>query len=915
MGEVYRARDPRIAREVAIKVIASDRPASPDRLRRFEDEARAAGALNHPNILSVFDIGLDRGAPYLVFEMLEGETLRERLASGALPVRKVVDYATQIARGLAAAHEKGIVHRDLKPENVFLTKAGHVKILDFGLAKLTERARPIEIVSEAPTVSQRTDPGTVLGTVGYMSPEQARGQATDPRSDIFSFGAILYEMLSGRRAFRGDSSVETLNAILKEEPPELSRTGADVPPSLERILRRCLEKNPDERFRSAHDLAFALDAVSGLSGSGPQSTAPVPLVRRAAWPWLIAGSLVMVAIAILVLGLWLRLGRGAEGPRRAPAAAIQVERLTSRGNVQEAAISPDGRYLAYSSTEEGRKAIWLRDLVEKTETRLATAPPEAEDTDIDRFARDGQAVYYSLSQRGSSERSLYRVPLIGGEPRLIHAGGWGVALSPDEKRVAFLRIRDGNHRLFVVDAEGEQEREIADLSPEVFDWSPDGSALLFGRRREGRDTLFVVRADGTGERKVLDAPRPVREAWWKPSGKAIVCALKLDERDAQLFDLDLASGGTKPIGSRVWGQINALLWLPDGSGFVVEGWIKGEDHTLWFVSLPDGDTRRVPADSLGYWSPSMTADGTRLVSVQSVERSEILVSTDPARGSFKRIRSGTDDNYRLCWTANGKIVYSSKEGGSYDLYVCDADGSNRRQLTYEQASNEIQPAASPDGRYLVFVSDRSGERGLFRMNRDGTGMRSLTPPPAPHHPDEDPHVTPDSRWVLYRHRDNGTTLWKVPIDGGTPELVKGVRPALPDGVVEEAFGGAVSPDERSLAFLYFTIDPKGAFSPVHLVVSSLDGQILKRFPYRDTSLGAFNDDEHVQWSKDGSALYYTAFGGGHDLWKQPLAGGPPVRVAHLDEPPRYCDWSFDDKAIACSRSSTLSDVVLITNFH
>jgi len=721
-------------------------------------------------------------------------------------------------------------------------------------------------------------------------------------------------MLSGRRAFKGGSSAETLSAILKEEPPDLSGVKGDVPPALERILRRCLEKDPDERFRSAHDLAFALDAVSGLATSVPPSTAPALGRRKAVWPWQVVGSIAVVATVAVAVGVRFRSGSGAEGPRRAAAPGIRVEKLTSRGNADDAAISPDGRYLAYSSWDSG-PAIWLRDLVEKTETRLASMPKEAEFSRILRFATDGQAVYYSFLPRPGGQRSLYRAPLIGGEPRLLQTGGWGHALSPDDKRVALVRSQGDSNHLFVADTEAGQEKEFADLGRGGnLGWSPDGSQLLFHRSKEGRDSLLVVQADGTGERSVFDAPGPLGQAWWKPRGDGLVCMIKSNERDARLFDVDLAGGDAKPVGSTVWGQINALSWLPDGNGFVIQGYAKGEDHNLWLVSSPDGRTERLPADSHDYSGLGMTANGAQLVSVQRVERSEILVSTDPDKGSFKKIRSGTSAD-RLCWTADGRIVYSSNDGGSYDLYLCNADGSGRRQLTFDRASNETEPAASPDGRYIVFVSDRPGGGGLFRIDSDGMGLRSLTPPHAADRPDKDPHVTPDSRWVLYRHWDNGPTLWRVPIDGGTPALIKGVRPALPGGAVEQAFGGSASPDGKSLAFLYFTMDPKSGTSPVALVVSSLDGRILKRFPYRDTLLGAVNDNEHVQWSKDGRELYYAAFGGAHDLWRQRLAGGPRVRVAHLDEPPNYCAWSFDNNAIACSRTFTLSDVVLITNFH
>jgi len=267
MGEVYRAHDSRLDRTVAIKVLPASFSADRDRLQRFAQEARAAAALNHPNILSIFDIGDQEGAPYVVSELLEGETLRDRLKSGPTSNRKAIDYALQVARGLAAAHEKGIVHRDLKPENLFLTNDGRVKILDFGLAKLT---RPESQGSEGdlPTIQGLTEPGLIMGTAGYMSPEQVRGKSADQRSDIFAFGAILHEMISGKRAFRGDTAADTMSAILKEEPPELSETGRPVPPGLERIVRHCLEKNPAERFHSARDLAFALEALTEISAVG-----------------------------------------------------------------------------------------------------------------------------------------------------------------------------------------------------------------------------------------------------------------------------------------------------------------------------------------------------------------------------------------------------------------------------------------------------------------------------------------------------------------------------------------------------------------------------------------------------------------------------------------------------------------------
>jgi TolB-like protein/thioredoxin-like negative regulator of GroEL len=324
MGEVYRARDTRLGRDVAVKVLPAKFSQDADRLRRFEGEARAASALNHPNILTIHDFGMQESAPYVVSELLEGETLRERLAGEALPARRAVDYARQVAQGLAAAHEKGIVHRDLKPENLFVTRDGRVKILDFGLAKLTHAEPPAGGQTSAPTVAPDTEPGVVLGTIGYMSPEQVRGQAADVRSDIFTLGAILYEMLTGRRAFRGNSAVEAMNAILKEEPPEASKAGVEIPAPLERITRRCLEKSPEERFQSARDLAFALQEAATVSMPLAVSVSPPvpgrhPLLTRTRVAIGIALLLVIAAAGVTILRKRIF---GGVGPRRIQSLAV-----------------------------------------------------------------------------------------------------------------------------------------------------------------------------------------------------------------------------------------------------------------------------------------------------------------------------------------------------------------------------------------------------------------------------------------------------------------------------------------------------------------------------------------------------------------------------------------------------------------
>src|ERR1035438_5315690 len=340
MGEVYRARDARLNRDVAVKILPAAFSVDPERLQRFAQESRAAAALNHPNILSIYDIGNDRGAPYVVSELLEGEPLPDRLRNGALSSRKAIEYAQQIVRGLAAAHEKGIVHRDLKPENLFLTNDGHAKILDFGLAKFT--TSEADISDNAPTIQVATEAGTVLGTAGYMSPEQVRGKAADPRSDIFAFGAILYEMLSGKRAFHGDSAADTMSAILKEDPPELAETNRNVSPALERIVRHCLEKNPAERFHSARDVAFNLEALTDISTSsrgGIRALPDEPATRR--WLLPLLGGL-------LLLASWAGIYRFAHRGAVAATNPTFHEVTFRNGTIWAARFAPDGQTVVRS---------------------------------------------------------------------------------------------------------------------------------------------------------------------------------------------------------------------------------------------------------------------------------------------------------------------------------------------------------------------------------------------------------------------------------------------------------------------------------------------------------------------------------------------------------------------------------------
>ena len=502
MGQVYRARDARLNREVAIKVLPAAFARDPERLRRFQQEAQAVAVLNHPNILAVHDFGEHEGSPYLVTELLEGETLRERLRSGALPVRKATAYSEQVARGLAAAHEKGIVHRDLKPENIFVTRDGRVKILDFGLAKLTHPED--EVLSDAATLASQTEPGVVMGTVGYMSPEQVKGQSAVHRSDLFSFGAILYEMLSGKRAFQGDTAVETMSAILKQDPPELTEANRSVPPALERVVLHCMEKNPEERFQSARDVAFNLANLSESSGSSAAVRATkVPRRWSGVFP-VLAGLLLLLLIA----DHWL-------WPRHQPAVPV-FHRLTYElGTVNSARLSPDGHTVVYSAAWEGQPA-------QIYSTRAEFPQPQAIGVRGSKVAAisTNNEIAFLVRKTGVDEPgsdlagTLARVPLSGGSPREVLDQVRDAAWGPDGN-LAVVHIVNGRDRL---------EYPIGKVLYDTAGWISDprfsrqGDKIAFFDHTADPDTRGTVAVvNMSGHKQILTREwEDVRGLAWSP---------------------------------------------------------------------------------------------------------------------------------------------------------------------------------------------------------------------------------------------------------------------------------------------------------------------------------------------------------------------------------------------------------------
>ena len=744
MGEVYRARDPRLGREVAIKILPAHFAKDAERLRRFEQEARAAAALNHPTILAIYDLGTrPDGSPFIVSELLEGESLRDKVRSGPLPLRKATDYAAQIARGLAAAHDKGIVHRDLKPENLFVTKDGRAKILDFGLAKLTEK-KVEDVVSSAPTEAAGTTPGMVLGTVGYMSPEQVRGLEADHRSDIFSFGAILYEMLSGKRCFRGDTTADTMSAILKDDPPELTETNRQVPPALERIVGHCLEKNPDERFQSARDVAFNLDALSSVSTS---AIAAAPAAAQSASRRRLLFSTVgtIGLLAALAIGV-------AVGARWSRPQPPQYRQLTfRRGSIDGARFAPDGHTVVYSAAWDGGAS----QLYTSRDDGQGERPLGISDARVLGISSTGEIALLTKIQPPRNWidlGTLARAPLAGGAPRelleMVVSADWSpdgkelavsrldpatstwmleypigralyktpnwishIRVSPSGDRIAFLEhpgSGDDRGHVAVVDLSGNKKDLTSEFaSVQGLAWRRGGEIWFTGSVNGNNRMLYAVTTAGR-QRLVNTVPGKLQLEDVQADGRLLM----------QLLTTKRAMVGVAPGQSR---EVS-LDWLdypfprditPDGKTllFEEEGEGGGPRYTVFVrgtdaspaVAIGEGYALGISRD--GKWAATGSPEDSRRLTIVPVGAGE---AQEPAV---------SDVGYGLGrWLPDNRhfVVYGQQPKRPARVYVIDRLTGESRPLTPEgTVAQTINP--SPDGQWLP-VSDGEGNNWLWAIN-------------------------------------------------------------------------------------------------------------------------------------------------------------------------------------------------------
>ncbi len=759
MGEVYRAKDTRLDREVAIKVLPADFATDADRLRRFEQEARATSALNHPNILTVYDIGTHEGQPYIVAELLEGEELRAQMEDGAIAPKKAIEYAQQIASGLAAAHAKGITHRDLKPENLFVTKDERVKILDFGLAKL--RPQPaISAGSEVQTQKKITDPGTVMGTVGYMSPEQVRGQDVDHRSDIFSFGLILYEMLSGQRPFTGESMADVMSAILKEEPPELSESNAKISPALDRIVRRCLEKKPERRFQSASDLGFALEALSTPSSSGANRTEAAQALaastaRLSGWRehlgWLVAAALLLTTLAFA----WAYFRR-APAESRANYTYLPWPASVSTENGSPA-FSPDGRRIAFTALTEGTSHIWLYSLDAPEPVRV----PGTEGARWPFWSPDSRHLGFF------SGGKLKRIEAAGGTPEILcdapagYGGTWSSA-----GVILFAPNQNSNVGLHQVSDRGGVPKQVTRLDGARLEthhnsprFLPDGRHFVFFARSAQLENIGI-KLGSLDQSQTSFLLRSDTNAEYSTAGYLIF--MRGEKILAQRFDAEAQSLRGDPVtlakqGNRTLTAFYSPLSVCEDKWLIYQSAGNPNTQLVWF----DRSGKQLSlVGTPGYYRwLNLSPNGTQAL-LERFEPQKVgndIWSFDLARETFDRLTADSSANVFPLWLPDGKqISFGSNREGFNAIWRKGVNGNDDKEelVVKDEARTIAQKDWSNDGKYLVYT--KTGEKtGSDLWLLPLSGDRQPKPYLTTQFAEFWGKVSPDGHWLAYQSNESG----------------------------------------------------------------------------------------------------------------------------------------------------------------
>ncbi|MDQ2947283.1 MAG: protein kinase [Acidobacteriota bacterium] len=882
MGEVYLAQDSRLDRKVALKLLSAQFVRDAERVLRFSQEARAASALNHPNIITIYDIGESGGAPYIATEFIDGQTLRQSIATGPLPLPLALDYAIQVSGALVAAHEAGIVHRDIKPENIMVRSDGYVKVVDFGLAKLNQQRADPEDSGTVLMSAAATTYGTVMGTAQYMSPEQARGQMVDARSDIFSLAIVLYEMLAGHSPFRGETISHQIVAILEKAPPPLSSSVSALPLELENVVAKALAKSVAERYQTCAELAADLKEVrrrldleaslqdvnvtGRLTRSGPLpavpsavSEAPVPAPASVPRPrrlfWVAAP-----ATAVLLLAGWFGFTRLSHPS--VPFQTYSVEELTDSGKVRDAVISPDGRYMVFTQAENGAQSLQIRQVVAGTTLQIQPAAANKVYSGLT-FSPDGNYLYFSLGEPGSAESTLYRISSLGGEPVWILDGVYSaVSFSPDGQRMAYFATDSSQTETILTSArlDGSDSRKLKSTKPPIAAtagpvWSPDGKWIAIG----------------------IGTPSPT------------------GYRAAPVLVPPTTGSPERTLGPPRWAGILNMAWSPDSRALFAIGATPGitTSTQIWYVPL-SGEPQALTNDVNTYTSLSSTADGQVLVAVKRALLAGLSILT-LADGSTREIAS-TGPYFTgalgLFWSPDGTLIYTSKAGGGIDLWQREVEGGAAPKRLTNDSAFALSPQLSADGKKLFFASNRnSGVFHVWTKDLATGGFRQITSGEG----EVLVSVTPDGTSVYYSAVSGATGVWRMSVDGGAPQQVTQRRTGAAD----------LSPDGRSLALVY--VDEAAGRKARLGIMPAIGGEMVKTFDLPAPGARA------LDWTPDGSGLTYASgVAGVSQVWLQHLDGGPPRQLTHFtsDVIFKYA-WSKDGKRLVLARGTNPSDAVLI----
>jgi Tol biopolymer transport system component len=856
MGVIYRAEDLTLGREVALKFLPEDLADDRIALERLEREARAIAAINHQNICTLYEIGDHEGRRFLAMELLEGESLDRKIRCKPLGLSELLRVAIQVANGLQAAHARGIIHRDIKPANIFVTSSGETKILDFGLAKPVRAAHAAAAPDDATATlraSSLTDPGNAIGTPNYMSPEQAGGEDLDSRTDLFSLGVILYEMVTGRQPFRGKTAGAVMGAIMHAPAPPIEPK-ADVPPEMERIIQKALEKDRETRYQSAADLRADLQRLNRDTSSSHPVAALTPHrrskhVRRLMWI-----SAIVVLAAASATFLFIR--------RRAPISFqdVQLTAVTQVGNVRAAAISRDGKYIAYSALAGEGSYVRVRQVKTGVDVQILSAGPWT--VRHLTFSPDDYFVWVHRYPNASNLGEVLRVPVVGGEAQqMIKDVDSAVAFSPDGNHLAFVRenIESGESYAVAANADGTNQRRLATKKlPAIFfedgpAWSPDGKRVGFAS---------VTRL---------------------PAGEAHIESIEADSGKVT-FSLS--------VGSHWIGRLN---WSGDGRFLIANQYSQLlPGSRIWLFPIDGGAPRQITDDLSIYSEPVMTNESICALRESTTWRLW-LGGTDSsearrrALGRFQALTTGLASGLTgpVAFTSDGRLIFSHFTHTGTDLATSAIDGSHARDLTHGVNAAGVAVC----GTYLVYGSYRPNSSGLYRADLEGNNETRLTSGD-----DGDPACSPEGQSVLFTRVESGRPgVWRLPVNGGQPEQLSS----------EWSYAPSYSPDGTKLAFAVLQ-------SPaVEVEVRSASGGPVRRIP--SPGIGERGTVNEYRWSPDGEGIDTIRRRDGLDnIWRLPLDGGPPHQVTSFDaDLIRSFAWSADGRFLAVTRGSVIRDVVLI----